>query len=273
MKNERRNKRLYKIISCFVVFLVCVFAFVSLATSKTQNKVKADTPTVFYYDVAYNETQNLVEFYIYVLDAYQNLTTDSCQLDKYYANRTPPYYYGGASTIITFTRLTSGDSTDYDCYVGYISITSSDDNANVMYRVFTTQLRWDNTQVCTNTLACLSPYNIEMLREEIYNNAYNDGYQDGTNDRDVYWDDYIQETYESTTGRGYQRIFEEGKQAGIDANIGTQNWFIAAFSAVDSFLNIRIFPNITFGVLLGIPFVISIVWFIIRMFRGGGGGD
>lgn len=70
---------------------------------------------------------------------------------------------------------------------------------------------------------------------------------------------------------GYNAIYQAGRQAGLNENIGTQSWFIKIFEGVDSFLNIRIFPNITFGVLLGIPFVISVVWFIIRSFRGGGG--
>lgn len=71
---------------------------------------------------------------------------------------------------------------------------------------------------------------------------------------------------------GYEAIYQAGYKAGFDsAEIGTGAWFITAFDAVDRFLNIRIFPNITFGVLLGIPFVISLAWFIIRMFRGGGG--
>ena len=69
---------------------------------------------------------------------------------------------------------------------------------------------------------------------------------------------------------GYQEIYEAGRQAGIAENIGTVNWFVSAFQAVDAMLNIRIFPNITIGYLVGIPFVISVVWFIIRMFRGGG---
>lgn len=71
-------------------------------------------------------------------------------------------------------------------------------------------------------------------------------------------------------GAGYQEIYEAGRQAGIAENIGTVNWFVSAFQAVDAMLNIRIFPNITIGYLVGIPFVISVVWFIIRMFRGGG---
>ena len=71
-------------------------------------------------------------------------------------------------------------------------------------------------------------------------------------------------------GAGYQEIFEAGRTAGINENVGTVNWFVSAFQAVDAMLNIRIFPNITIGYLVGIPFVISVVWFIIRMFRGGG---
>lgn len=72
---------------------------------------------------------------------------------------------------------------------------------------------------------------------------------------------------------GYQSIYDEGYRAGVNANVGTVNWFVSAFSAVDAFLSIHIFPNITFGALLGIPFIISVVWFIIRTFRGGGGGN
>jgi len=69
---------------------------------------------------------------------------------------------------------------------------------------------------------------------------------------------------------GYQAIFEAGRQAGMSESVGTVNWFVSSFQAVDAMLNIRIFPNITIGYLVGIPFVISVAWFIIRMFRGGG---
>ena len=71
---------------------------------------------------------------------------------------------------------------------------------------------------------------------------------------------------------GYEAIYQAGFRDGFaNAELGTANWFITSFKAVDAFLSIHIFPNITFGVLLGIPFVISVAWFIIRMFRGGGG--
>lgn len=71
---------------------------------------------------------------------------------------------------------------------------------------------------------------------------------------------------------GYDAIYQAGFSDGFaNAELGTANWFITSFKAVDAFLSIHIFPNITFGVLLGIPFVISLAWFIIRMFRGGGG--
>ena len=70
---------------------------------------------------------------------------------------------------------------------------------------------------------------------------------------------------------GYNAIFQAGRQAGLNENIGTQTWFMKIFQGVDAFLNIRIFPNITFGVLLGIPFINSVVCFIIRYLRCGFG--
>lgn len=69
---------------------------------------------------------------------------------------------------------------------------------------------------------------------------------------------------------GYADGTADGYNEGLSAQIDT-TWLTGLFNSVDAFLNIRIFPNITFGVLLGIPFVISVAWFIIRMFRGGGG--
>lgn len=68
---------------------------------------------------------------------------------------------------------------------------------------------------------------------------------------------------------GYNDIYQAGYNAGLAAQPAAA-WYEAAFTAVDDFLSIHIFPNITFGELFGIPFVISVVWFIIRMFRGGG---
>lgn len=71
---------------------------------------------------------------------------------------------------------------------------------------------------------------------------------------------------------GYNEIYQSGYTDGLNANIGTQNWFVSAFRAVDALLSIRLLPNITIGTIIGIPFVISLVWFIIRTFRGGGSG-
>lgn len=72
-------------------------------------------------------------------------------------------------------------------------------------------------------------------------------------------------------GTGYNEIFQAGYNRGLEAQPAAA-WYEAAFAAVDAFLNIHIFPSITFGELFGIPFVITVVWFIIRMFRGGGSG-
>lgn len=83
-------------------------------------------------------------------------------------------------------------------------------------------------------------------------------------------EDYANAQYQEGQA-GYNTIYQAGYYDGLNANIGTQNWFVSAFSAVDALLNIRILPNITIGTIIGIPFVISLVWFIIRTFRGGGG--
>ena len=68
---------------------------------------------------------------------------------------------------------------------------------------------------------------------------------------------------------GYNEIYQAGYNAGLTAQPAAA-WYEAAFAAVDAFLDIHIFPSITFGELFGIPFVITVVYFIIRMFRGGG---
>ena len=103
------------------------------------------------------------------------------------------------------------------------------------------------------------PY-VESYYESGYDNGYDNGYDAGyIRGHEIGYDD------------GYGTGYDVGYDDGIEENIGTANWFVSSFEAVDSFLNIHIFPNITFGILLGIPFVIEVVWFIIRQFRGGGG--
>ncbi len=71
---------------------------------------------------------------------------------------------------------------------------------------------------------------------------------------------------------GYQAIFDAGYRAGQDDSIDT-TFLVSLFDSVDAFFNIHLFPLITIGEIIGIPFIISVVWFIIRQLRGGGGND
>lgn len=73
------------------------------------------------------------------------------------------------------------------------------------------------------------------------------------------------------TLESYKLGYEEGVsyQKAISGESG-KNTFITIFEAVGSFLSIELFPGITFGLIIGIPFVISVAWVVIRLFRGGG---
>lgn len=71
---------------------------------------------------------------------------------------------------------------------------------------------------------------------------------------------------------GYQAIFDAGYRAGQEDSIDT-TFLVSLFDSVDAFFSIHLFPLITIGEIIGIPFIISVVWFIIRQLRGGGGSD
>ena len=100
-----------------------------------------------------------------------------------------------------------------------------------------------------------------------YNTIYNAGYQTGTQTTTNYYNSYYGGS-DGVGGAGYTSIYNAGVEAGADISV---NWVFKCMSAVGSFLSIEILPNITFGALIGIPFIITLAWFIIRQLRGGGG--
>lgn len=81
----------------------------------------------------------------------------------------------------------------------------------------------------------------------------------------------------------YQNGFIEGKNEGTQEGIAqgitigethtfsVTDWIMGIFTAFGSFLSIQILPGVTIGLIIGIPFLISLAWFVIRMYRGGGG--
>lgn len=80
----------------------------------------------------------------------------------------------------------------------------------------------------------------------------------------------ILSTYTTAYQTGYLTGFNEGYDQGIAENITSTSWVENVFNAISSFLNIEILPNATIGLIVGIPFLISLTWFVIKTWRGGG---
>lgn len=70
---------------------------------------------------------------------------------------------------------------------------------------------------------------------------------------------------------GYNLGYDDGKDAQATQQLTSTGWISSIFGGISSLLNIQIFPGVTIGIIVGIPFVISLAYFVIRAFRGGGG--
>lgn len=94
----------------------------------------------------------------------------------------------------------------------------------------------------------------------------------------IFNSDYYDYTIENPLSIGYFTGYydgiDDGTQKGINIGESKQinmNWIKSIFTAIGGVLSIQIFPSVTIGMIVGIPFIISLAWFVIRMFRGGGG--
>lgn len=95
-------------------------------------------------------------------------------------------------------------------------------------------------------------------------------------------DIFISNYYNYSSGKvvniGYESGYEVGNRTGYNEGVAYQkaisgesgkNFFVNIFEGIGSFFKIELFPGISFGLILGIPFIISVAWFVIRSFRGG----
>lgn len=105
---------------------------------------------------------------------------------------------------------------------------------------------------------------------DIYLNGYDVGYAEGT-----------LEQQEKSYDLGYDDGKNYGYNIGYNAGIGVDlnnyveknditGWMLALIDGMSAFLSIKFGP-VTLGAIILIPFSITLVWFIIRLFRGGGG--
>lgn len=70
---------------------------------------------------------------------------------------------------------------------------------------------------------------------------------------------------------GYQTGYEKGKDEQATQQLTSTGWIQNIFSGFQSFFNLQILPGVSIGLIVGIPFIISLAYFVIRAFRGGGG--
>lgn len=71
---------------------------------------------------------------------------------------------------------------------------------------------------------------------------------------------------------GYDKGYKEGYDIGYnnaasDSNIGSYNWLTSTFNTLKNIFELELLPDLKLGYLIGIPFVITLVAFIISWFR------
>lgn len=101
-----------------------------------------------------------------------------------------------------------------------------------------------------------------------YTAGYNDARQDVEEEIQEAFGEGLSQGYGDGYTTGYGEGYDQGAIEGVDSS-----WLINLFGAIDAFFAIHLFPNLTFGTIFAIPFVLSIAWVIIRILRGGGYGD
>ena len=78
----------------------------------------------------------------------------------------------------------------------------------------------------------------------------------------------VQEQRLDNYNTGYNNGYKEGYNKAVsESNLGSYNWLTSAFNTLKNLFEIELLPNLKLGYLLGIPFVIMLVSFIISWFR------
>lgn len=108
-----------------------------------------------------------------------------------------------------------------------------------------------------------------------YYNGYEVGHYDGYTEGEAYgYTTGLDEGYwygldEGLKVSGYKDAYDKGV---AKAENTASTWFKGLFDGFQRFFNIQL-GGISIGAIILIPLSITFAWFIIRQFRGGGGGD
>lgn len=264
-----KQKRLCNI-QKFAIFVVLACLLAVAIIQAPQKKVKATNDEELYYFDCDLSIPTSMSILLYVYDV-ANLDVSTCTgYIECYTN-IPPYKTYSYSFTCDFVRDYTYDYLDWDCYRYTLTYPNLGANKGLLVLINSYNVLHLDNNVYINYSVYLPYYpTYKAYYDEGYDTGYDAGATDTTNALNEYWQTYIQDTYINTTGTGYRQIFQAGYDAGFNEHLST-NWVITIINTIGTFLEIEFFPGMTFGVILGVPFIISLAWFIIRMFRGGGG--
>lgn len=115
-------------------------------------------------------------------------------------------------------------------------------------------------------------YDVGYVEGLTLNNAYSVGYQEGFRQGELSGFELgrqqgIIEGAEEAYNMGFQDGYDVGEQAGIDSKYKVVDIIKRAFEIVVIILRIEILPGVPLAVAFGIPLILSIVFFVLRMFR------
>lgn len=106
------------------------------------------------------------------------------------------------------------------------------------------------------------PNTLETIYNDFPSNYYPTTYSDLINI------DY-ENGYKSGYDDAYPLGYDDGKSYQATQQLTSDGWIKNIFTGIGSFLALEILPNVSIGLIVGIPFIITVAWFVLKMARGG----
>ena len=183
-----------------------------------------------------------------------------------------PYNYKTIETLSpSCWRIEYSIDNAYQTPFEFLKITNSNKYTAIMY----CEENYSQTQINDNYIEINEriSYTFDssagwwLSLAELQDDATNNYYSilcDNTINFSVVVQEQRQDNYQS----GYDIGYKKGYDAAVkDTTEGSYNWITSAFNTLKTIFEIELIPNFKLGYLIGIPFVITLVAFIISWFR------
>lgn len=209
-----------------------------------------------YYQIYFNfNVQGFIE--ITNFDYY----IDSTGFENYFVYDDNQFLY-----FLTYTlELSELSYISFDIYLDTETIYSGEKSNQIIFNYGVNEVADLIIEEASNNLLnngeIIRTYDLPFTQEQLteygqikYNEGYNQGIQDGLQTEDL----------DQAYNNGYNEGYNTAKTL-----FGNVDFFTSIFNGLGAFFSIELLPNITFGMIIGIPFLISFVWFVIKNMRGG----